>query len=227
MTLIANYINKDYIIIAADKRGTRFSEEEKIATSIDNAVKLFCGENYCIGIQGTVKTKKSNYHDRVAKFVEDHPSLLSPALSKELDKYFDDVSGDTEIDELNLTVSGTDGKNLFSKYIDLKGKSVTDCYSTDEMGLRFNRCNSSNDMFFRQAKIFISQFFMKTGLLKGYTLEDLGAFGRDEILDSFRHVYQRFGDNDNKYPLIGPDMDYCIIEKTGIVEKHIAYQSEE
>lgn len=130
MTLITNYIGKDYIIIAGDKRVTRVDEVKKMNILEDRAVKIFTGGKYCIGIQGDVKTEKSNYHNRLALFIKKSHDLIPPELINMLLNEFSDVHEDKEVYELNLIISGTNGNELFSYFIDAKNQAVLNCGCT-------------------------------------------------------------------------------------------------
>jgi hypothetical protein len=218
MTLISRYISEDYIIVAADKRVTSFDKVERNAISVDNAQKVFLGENYCIAIQGAARTTKSNYALRIKEFVNKNMKVSPPQLIEKILSEFEDASTDLDVDELNLIISGSDKGRFFSFFVDVKNSDAKEC-TEDEMGLRFNASSSSDDMLFRQAKIFIHQFFQAKKLLSGYKLDDLSQFDFSNIVDAFKSIYTRFGQNDDRYPYISEKFDLYVIHKGGKIRK--------
>lgn len=216
MTLITNFINDDFILLAGDKRLTKKDAQGDIEYFEDNAQKLFLGDNYCIGLQGKVKGFNYDHVESLATFVDEFPTLEPTDIEIGFLKEKLNIPHRTD---LTLTISGVWESKLFSFFVDFNPSTITDCLIEDSYRLRFNRENSKeipSYLLYSQALVYIDHYFRDKREDRN---TDLASLSREKLVGVFQYVYKRFEESLRyKYIGVGQLMDYCVIEKSGNLE---------
>ncbi|RZK19328.1 MAG: hypothetical protein EOO43_11820 [Flavobacterium sp.] len=223
MTLISNILHNDYIIIASDKRRTITSAENKLE-SVDDENKLLLGENYALGIQGTLKTKKEKYLEKLRAFVKENKIANPPEFIQKILKLFPDIEKDELVTELNFTVSGFYKDALFSYYINVVNSTVIDNIENDKYAIRANNENDrlhDNSVLLRTLLIHIKRYLNDKGLYEGFKTPSLLHFDNKVLLNSLDFAYSKFHDNDLRYFTIGGQMEYCVFSNKAIIDTNL------
>lgn len=120
MTLISNFITKDFIIIAVDRRLYDFnSKNQPILDKFrGDTKKLFPGMNYCIGMQGTFISNEGVYAGRFEQAVFDTSYLSMTQLLDIVSLIVHQVAVVNEnVDEINLTAASFDEGSCFHEIV--------------------------------------------------------------------------------------------------------------
>lgn len=80
MTLITNFIGKDFIILASDRRQISFDN----SYHDDDTQKLFASNNYCVGVQGDLCKYRKDDEKKKVDLIEEIKKHINrnPVLSK-------------------------------------------------------------------------------------------------------------------------------------------------
>lgn len=221
MTLISNIIHNDFIIIASDKRRTVI-KSQKEQYSVDDENKLLQGNNYAIGVQGSLSTKNEKYLIGLRNFVKVNIIFIPEEIIPIILNLFPNISNDENCSELNLTISGFYDDNLFSYYLKLKTSEVINCFETDTFSIRFNNENNKyDDMLVRRSLIFIKHYLNEKNLYDKIALPNITEFDRSVIIDALKFMYGKYHMNDVEFYTIGGEMEYCIFSNNNILESNI------
>lgn len=223
MTLISNIVHNDFIIIASDKRRTITLPENKLK-SVDDENKLLLGENYALGVQGTLKTKNQKYLEKLRAFVKEHPIANPLEFIKEILGLFPNINEDEFVTDLNLTFSGFYEDALFSYYINAINFDVINNSESDKDGIRANNENDrlmEESILLRTLLIHIKSYLRANGIYHGIKTPNILEFDRNVLLQSLDYAYSKFHDNDLRYFTIGGKMEYCVFSKQTIIETNL------
>lgn len=223
MTLISNIVHHDFIIIASDKRRTITLAENKLE-SVDDENKLLLGENYALGIQGTLKTKKEKYLEKIRGFVNENKIANPPEFIQNILILFPDIKNDEFVTELNFTFSGYYNEVLFSYYINAVNFKVIDNIENDKYAIRANNENDrlhDNIILLRTLLIHIRSYLNNKGFYEGFKHPNLLDFDHKVLIQSLDFAYNKFHENDLIYFTIGGKMEYCVFSKQAIIETNL------
>ncbi len=237
MTLITNYFDKEKIIIASDSRRMRQKN--------DKGIKLYCFENFVIGINGIINNEylinNTPYATRYLSIIVDfmghikiqEPSILIEKIRKELYLAVGERRNVHEKSiaslrkqeynklkfDLNITISGFYENQLFSFYYQFENDLLTNCLEVDKSNIRFNEQNKIEKPCFSKSDDFIKEWFLQQNLTY-YTISSLKELNEVQIIEALKFMYDRY-DKSRVCQNIGGPMSYCIIRKTGTIEPHI------
>jgi hypothetical protein len=223
MTLISNIINQDYIIIASDKRRTVI-ENNNSFTAYDDANKLLLGNNYAIGVQGSLQTKNNKYLEKITNLVHQN-NVINPIdfIGKIFD-IFPKIEEDELCLNLNLTLSGFYEKHLFSYYLDIKNKTIVNCLEEDKISIRANNENDNTleeAVLIRHLLIFIKRNLNERGKYERFTELNFSNYSFSDLITSLIFAYNRFNENDERFKEIGGNMEYAVFSKDTIIETNL------
>lgn len=217
MTLITNIITEEYIIMAADKQKTLMERVTGRPTGVEYVNKFLSGENYVVGIQGTAATSSYDYFRILEQFVIDNPNVKPDGLPQLLLQTLSSVMDDAEVKELNLTISGNHQGALFSFYLKVPAQEIHNCITEPDYSILFNS-SKSGEMISDQAFTYIRNYLRGVYKERIKVPDEIREFAQDKLLELLTHTYVQFNESE-RYPLIGGEMDYCIVKRNEIINK--------